>query len=111
MWSNYPLWRLRFVIIAILTLVVVAVSIDMHPRSTEALTDAVSILTHSHDVTSEDSAEHSHRGVHHDHHAEMAFDTSVDFLLSLDHHDRYADQRISRQLYLAFDRPPQSAQC
>ncbi|WP_163001478.1 hypothetical protein [Pannonibacter phragmitetus] len=98
-------------IIAIVTMVVAAVSIDMHPASAHAPADTIMVLTHSHDERVESGAEHPNKGVHHDHHAELAFDTGIVLLSPLDHHHRHPDQGVSGQLTLTLDRPPQTAQC
>jgi len=104
-------WRFRRLIVAIVALMVLAVSVNLHPISFEPIDSMVAEVTHSHDADDETSTDLAHKGIHHDHHAELAFDMDINFLSPPMAHDRSLDQSESRQVSLTIDRPPDAAQC
>lgn len=106
--TNRLLGRL---IVAIVAFMIVAISIDMHPAALHVAPDTVSEATHNHESDDESGKDLSHKGVHHDHHAESLVQSGVDVFRVFSAHYPMVDQADTRQVRIALDRPPNTAQC
>lgn len=103
---------LRRLIVAVVAFMVVAISIDMHPGSLHTAPEKVTEASHIHDVDDDESGQDlSHKSIHHDHHAESLVQTGIDLSGIAVPHDPLVDQTNTRQVRIALDRPPSTAQC
>lgn len=102
------IWRLRRLIVAIAALMVLSVSLDLHPGSAHVAA-APTVVTHSHDADGDNGAEISHKSMHHDHHTEFAILADVDVDARETAHEGRPFRDLSRRVSIALDRPPDAA--
>ncbi len=105
------IWRFRRLIVAVVALMVLTVTLDVHPTSPEFSAIALSETNHTHDRDGESGTDVAHKGIHHDHHSELAFDANWDFGGPVIMHIKAFDQSESRRVSIALDRPPDAALC
>ncbi len=103
--------RLRRLIIGLFALVIIAVSIHLHPGSAGSGAPADFELTQVHQTDQEDGQERPHTHIHHDHHAELWLEADNAFARQSNGPDGVVYRANLQQVLLTFDRPPDAALC
>lgn len=110
MWLLGSHWRARRAIAAVISLLMLLVTLAVHTTPEFAnLRDAA--ITHVHDQETRNEVSTSHQLMHHDHHAEMAVDGGFDLKEAKASYAFAARGERVGNIQVALDRPPQAAQC
>ncbi len=98
-------WKMHRLIVAIIALMMLTISVGMHPSSSEASTATSWEASHSHGDNAGND-ELPHKGVHHDHHPEIMPELAIIFrALVPSRYERY-DQEEDGWIAVELDRPP-----